>query len=92
MGHDTQPYRTTDYLSSSDFAGNYQIPGTMNNANLRPEIVSSWEVGLDLRMFRNRLGVDLAYYNNTSKDLIVNMPVRLGFGCDQAFRQCRNHS
>ncbi len=31
--------------------------------------------GLDLRMFRNRLGVDLAYYNNTSKDLIVNMPV-----------------
>ena len=46
VGHDTQPYRTTDYLSSSDFAGNYQIPGTMNNANLRPEIVSSWEVGL----------------------------------------------
>ena len=91
VGHDTQPYRTTDYLSSSDFAGNYQIPGTMNNANLRPEIVSSWEVGLDLRMFRNRLGVDLAYYNNTSKDHREHAG-QLGFGCDQAFRQCRNHS
>ena len=85
VGHDTQPYRTTDYLSSSDFAGNYQIPGTMNNANLRPEIVSSWEVGLDLRMFRNRLGVDLAYYNNTSKDLIVNMPVSSASGVTKRF-------
>ena len=85
VGHDTQPYRTTDYLSSSDFAGNYQIPGTMNNANLRPEIVSSWEVGLDLRMFRNRLGVDLAYYNNTSKDLIVNMPISSASGVTKRF-------
>ena len=85
VGHDTQPYRTTDYLSSSDFAGNYQIPGTMNNANLRPEIVSSREVGLDQRMFRNRLGVDLAYYNNTSKDLIVNMPVSSASGVTKRF-------
>ncbi len=85
VGHDTKPYRTTDYLSSSDFPGTYQIPGTMNNANLKPEIVSSWEVGLDLRMFRNRLGIDLAYYDNTSKDLIVNMPVSSASGVTKRY-------
>jgi len=85
VGHDTKPYRTTDYLSSSDFPGTYQIPGTMNNADLKPEIVSSWEVGLDLRMFRNRLGIDLAYYDNTSKDLIVNMPVSTASGVQRRY-------
>ncbi len=85
VGHDTKPYRTTDYLASANFPGTYQIPGTMNNANLRPEIVSSWEVGLDLRMFRNRLGIDLAYYDNTSKDLIVNMPVSSASGVTKRF-------
>ena len=39
----------------------------MNN-NLKPEIKSSCEVGLDMKFLQNRLGFDLTYYRNTTKN------------------------
>jgi TonB-linked SusC/RagA family outer membrane protein len=44
---------------------------TVPNANLRPMRVSEAEVGLDLRMFNNRVNIDLAYYNKITTDQIV---------------------
>ncbi len=34
VGNDTKPYRTSNYLTSSDFAGNFQIPRTAADLNL----------------------------------------------------------
>lgn len=50
-----------------------------------PEIVLSWELGIDLRMFRNRLGIDVAYCDNTSKDLVLNMPVSSASGVTKRY-------
>ncbi|MBI9062456.1 MAG: SusC/RagA family TonB-linked outer membrane protein [Marinilabiliaceae bacterium] len=45
------------------------------NDALKPEKLKSFEVGLDLRFFQNRLGIDVSYYNNENEDLILSVPV-----------------
>ncbi|MBD2753702.1 SusC/RagA family TonB-linked outer membrane protein [Spirosoma sp. BT704] len=44
---------------------------TVPNANLRPMRVSEKEVGLELKLFNNRLGLDLTYYDKLSSDQIL---------------------
>jgi len=45
------------------------------NANLRPSRTSETEVGLELRLFNNRVNIDLAAYKKTTKDQIVTVQV-----------------
>lgn len=85
VGHDTSPYRIEDYLLSTKFPGGVTVPTSKSNSNLKPEIVTSWEVGVDLRMFRNRLNIDAAYYDGTSKNLIANMPVSYSTGASSVY-------
>ena len=85
VGHDTSPYRIEDYLLSTKFPGGVTIPTSKSNSDLKPEIVTSWEVGVDLRMFRNRLNLDVAYYDGQSKNLIANMPVSYAVGASSVY-------
>ena len=39
-----------------------------NNSNLKPEIKSSYEAGLDMKFFQNKLGFDFTYYYSTTKN------------------------
>ena len=41
------------------------------NANLIPYNKDEFEIGMDARMFDNRLSFDVAYYSNTTKNDIV---------------------
>ena len=43
--------------------------------NLRPEVQTSWEVGIDTRFFQNRVGLDFTYYSGLSEDVILGVPV-----------------
>ncbi len=45
------------------------------NANLRPMRVAETELGLDLKMFNGKLGVDLAVYRKLTSDQIVNAQI-----------------
>lgn len=44
---------------------------TVPNANLRPMRVSEKEIGLELKLFNNSLGLDLTYYDKLSSDQIL---------------------
>ena len=45
------------------------IPNTIKmNSDLKPEIKTSYEVGLDMKFFGNRLGFDFTYYNSNTKN------------------------
>ncbi|TRX35576.1 SusC/RagA family TonB-linked outer membrane protein [Flavobacterium sp. ZT3R18] len=48
---------------------------TKNNPNLKPEKTKSYEVGIELSMFKKRLGLDLSYYKSNSIDQII--PLKL---------------
>lgn len=76
VGKGTDPYQlNTIYSTNPNFGSNGMatVPNTLLNAELRPEITSGFEVGLDLRFFKDRLGIDFTYYNNTTKDQIFNV-------------------
>lgn len=85
VGHDTSAYRIEEYLASTKFPGGVALPSAKSNSSLKPEIVTSWEVGADIRMFRNRLKMDIAYYDGTSKNLIADMPVSYGTGASSVY-------
>ena len=49
-------------------------PGSLGNANLRPERGKEWEGGFEAGLF-DRLTLDFTYYNKRTIDVIVNQPV-----------------
>ena len=44
----------------------------LGNANLTPELTTTFEAGVDLRFFNGRFGIDATYYNGNVKDAILN--------------------
>lgn len=85
IGKDTDPYRTNVVYAS---ASGFPIDGTTGwtRANERgapdlvPERTTTFEVGADLRFVDNRFGLDLTYYNSTSSDQIIPVPVSSATG------------
>jgi len=45
------------------------------NPNLRPELYSEIEFGIESRLFDNRLSLDMSYFDRVSEDLIVTQPL-----------------
>lgn len=48
--------------------------------NLKPEMIRSFELGTDLRLFDGRAGLDFTYYNINSQDQFVTLPAPSGSG------------
>ena len=83
VGNDTDPYQLyKTYEALNSFNGNiaYTLPETLNNPELKPEITSSWEAGLQLQLFNNLLGIDVTYYDNNSRNQIIPLPTSDAFG------------
>ncbi|QEC41213.1 SusC/RagA family TonB-linked outer membrane protein [Pseudobacter ginsenosidimutans] len=74
VGNDTDPYRTAKYYDKI-YSNGLTNPPTLFNPDLKPEITSSMEAGLDLRFLNGRIGVDFAVYNNNSRNQIITLPV-----------------
>jgi len=45
---------------------------TLANQDLKPEITTEAEIGLDMKMFNSRLGLDVALYNRDTKNQIIS--------------------
>jgi TonB-linked SusC/RagA family outer membrane protein len=45
------------------------------NANLRPSRVSETEIGLELRLFKNKVNIDLAAYKKITRDQIISVQI-----------------
>ena len=74
VGNDTRPYQTDKYYDRI-YSNSFTNSSTLFNPSLKPEITSSYEVGLDIRLFKSRLGVDIAAYSNNSRNQILAIPV-----------------
>lgn len=58
------------------------LPGSIANPNLLPYETREYEIGFDFRFFKNRIGVDYAYYDKkTTNDIVgVTLPSSSGYG------------
>ncbi|MDX5420681.1 MAG: SusC/RagA family TonB-linked outer membrane protein [Hymenobacteraceae bacterium] len=77
-------------LASINFpmsVGGTSIPGfaissRIGSTNLKPEFVTSYEAGVNLGFFRNRIGIDFTYFNTVSTDQILNVAISNSTGYD----------
>lgn len=78
VGSDTDPYQLGLVYTKSKF--NY--PGytigsisnsTIPNRDLKPTRTNSYEMGVELKFLKNRIGLDFTYYNQTSRNQIMSM-------------------
>ncbi|MBT8273670.1 MAG: SusC/RagA family TonB-linked outer membrane protein [Bacteroidia bacterium] len=51
------------------------ISNFKSNPNLKPELISEFEVGFDAKFLNNRVDVSLSYFDRQTKDLIVFKPL-----------------
>ena len=78
VGKSCTPYKFSDTFKNwSTFPdGGWGNDPTVGKAlNLEPEMTKSWEIGADLRFFRNRTRLDVAYYSTTGDNQIVTVRV-----------------
>lgn len=57
------------------------VNNRLGNLGLKPETVSEFELGLDLRLLNNKLGINLSVFDRTTKNLITSrsLPRSSGF-------------
>jgi TonB-linked SusC/RagA family outer membrane protein len=69
----TTPYRTAyNYTTAGSlYSGGLQNPSILANPDLKSLRTVSYEAGLDIKMFHNRLNMDLAVYTGDTKDQIL---------------------
>ncbi|MFD2905810.1 SusC/RagA family TonB-linked outer membrane protein [Sphingobacterium anhuiense] len=84
VGNDADPYQTSKYYSSSIFPGSAEAPSKLHNAELKPEISTSTEAGLNVAFLNNRLTADINFYYNRSKNQILTVPLDLTTGYSSA--------
>lgn len=88
-GNDADPYQVDPvYLSGITRAGgnanvnfpfggvsSFEVSNTAGNPNLKPEITKEFEVGLETKLFKDRISVDVNYFNKLTKNQIINLLV-----------------
>lgn len=75
VGNDTGPYSLDQYYTAAAISGGYTLPGTIPDPMIKPENVESWELGLETKFLKNRLGIDIAVYNSTTTNQIVSVDI-----------------
>ncbi|MDT0632809.1 SusC/RagA family TonB-linked outer membrane protein [Rubrivirga sp. S365] len=80
VGKDAPPYATNvTFVSPGAFPLDGQTgftqSGVLGSPDLKPERTTSFEAGVDLRFLGGRVGLDATYYNATSRDQIIPVPI-----------------
>ncbi len=75
VGGATDPYQLSRTYSAASFAGtSYFSPtSTLPPADLKPFQTSSYEFGADMRLLKNRVALDVTYYNQTTVNQILSV-------------------
>jgi len=78
------PYNTRSILNQVargflDPAGNVittqSVDNTLGNPNLKPELQTELEGGIEAKFFNNRIGVDFTLYRRETRNLITSTPI-----------------
>jgi TonB-linked SusC/RagA family outer membrane protein len=81
-GADLDPYQTkqtytlgTVYPTATSSINPLTVPDLLKNPNIKPSFANSFELGTDLKFFKNRFGLAFTYYNQQNKNQIINLSV-----------------
>ena len=95
VGNDAAPYLLESVFIAGTVTDGQQnsqlnfplngVPGftqgnIIGNPNIKPEITTSYEAGLELGLFKNRLSFEGTFYSNSSKNQIITVPIASSSG------------
>jgi TonB-linked SusC/RagA family outer membrane protein len=90
VGNEASPYQTQTVFSINPIVANpspvntgtpfngvnvMSLSNRLGSATLQPEFIREFELGTELRFFKNRLGIDLTYYRKISTAQIFTVDV-----------------
>ncbi|MEO7976301.1 SusC/RagA family TonB-linked outer membrane protein [Flavobacterium sp.] len=95
-GRDADPYLTQPAYRKAIFSdgftdgvefpfnnlAGYTIQNTISNGSLKPEFTTEYEVGLELKLFKDRIGFDASYYRNINTDGIIPLDISPATGAN----------
>ncbi|GAB3818094.1 hypothetical protein GCM10028895_14950 [Pontibacter rugosus] len=91
-GSDVEPYKTTYnfepgpiYQDENVAVNTLTVPNSLNNPQIKPAFARSYEAGIDLKFFQNRLGLDLTFYQQRNKDQTFTLPISGASGYSSMF-------
>lgn len=88
IGKDARAYATSSGFANysglpTGYTG-FTRPAQLGDPTLKPEFTNTYEGGLGMKFFKNRIGFDLNYYHSISKDQIISVPVSTTTGYSTA--------
>ena len=87
VGKGTDPYAIQGTYGTGNF-GNAKLlyrPGTLANADLRPESTVGFEMGLELSLLNRLVRMEGAWYHRSTTDQILRIPVSRSTGYSSIF-------
>ncbi|WP_198675363.1 SusC/RagA family TonB-linked outer membrane protein [Pleomorphovibrio marinus] len=86
VGNDADPYMLNQvFISQGLWAGTvptYAESNELANMDLKPEITTGQELGLDLRFLNGRIGMDFTYYHQSTTNQILAVAISRASGYD----------
>jgi TonB-linked SusC/RagA family outer membrane protein len=75
------------YIAKADPGGFIynQIPSNLGNKELKPETTKEFEIGLESKFFKNRLGFEISYYSRTISDMLFQVPLAQSSGSNDVW-------
>lgn len=84
VGNDADPYQLAQtYRAGTSWNGSvpeFAENTTIANSSLKPEITTGLEAGLDLRLFKGKVNLDLTYYEQSTKNQILGVEISKASG------------
>ncbi len=73
---DPSPHRLASVVEPyNGINGGFKYDFFAGNPDLEPEFSNNWEIGADLRFFEGSLGIDFAYYESITDDILLSSRV-----------------
>lgn len=82
---DMAPYKLHSYYGTGMFGGEQTsyLPGTIPPFRLKPQRVNSYEAGVNLALFNNKIDVDFTYYYFYSFDQLLDLQLPTSAGASR---------
>jgi TonB-linked SusC/RagA family outer membrane protein len=76
---------TTGLSSPINGTASFLEQPSLSDPNLKPERMKEFEVGVEMKFWQDRIGLDLSYYNNKNNDLIFPIPIAASSGYEEQY-------
>ncbi|MBB5285305.1 TonB-linked SusC/RagA family outer membrane protein [Rhabdobacter roseus] len=87
VGNDADPFRLAQtFTANGSWNGSlskFTESTEIANSSLKPEITTGLELGADLRFMRGKIGLDVTYYSQTTRNQILGVEISKASGYDR---------